>query len=441
MRCSSQKGCPTPRDVSPVMPKLLIVSDLFPPQFAPRIAYIVRYLCREGWDVEVVTEEIESPLQSSAHGKVFSDCLPPCPIHSLPLRKRYGTLASLWQTLSKQKNRRMMRAIEKRVKVAQFDGIMGFTYRTFPLEIVARLGRKYHKPIWMDCRDIVEEYSRYDFLPRPLWGGGSWTHPLMELLQRWFICQRTRALRQADLISTVSSWHQSVLQSLHPQKRVHCLLNGYDETLFIPTPYPQKGEKITLLFTGRLLSLSMRDPSLLFEALAAPSLQSWVESEALEIHWYTDPQSKQTLQQLLASYPPCVGRLQKFFSMVPFEQVPALLGNASAILLLGNKETPHGPHGMVSTKLFEAMAMRRPILLVRSDEALVEQALQEYGDATAAREVDQVEEFLLRLIRRHLSPEGIVCTAPLNHAEPFSRCHMAQEIVQLWQELLQERRA
>lgn len=41
------------------MNKLLIICDMFPPAFAPRMGYLCKYLTHMGWEVTVVTEYIE----------------------------------------------------------------------------------------------------------------------------------------------------------------------------------------------------------------------------------------------------------------------------------------------------------------------------------------------------------------------------------------------
>ena len=85
----------------------------------------------------------------------------------------------------------------------------------------------------MDCRDIVEEYTLEGFLPAPL---PRWV-PMRKEAYRWlrkrFIKARTKALRAATAITTVSEWHRDLLQQLHPKQRVVCIPNGYDERLFV----------------------------------------------------------------------------------------------------------------------------------------------------------------------------------------------------------------
>ena len=40
------------------MKRVLILCDLFPPAFAPRMGYLCKYMKRAGWQPVVVTEEI-----------------------------------------------------------------------------------------------------------------------------------------------------------------------------------------------------------------------------------------------------------------------------------------------------------------------------------------------------------------------------------------------
>ena len=125
--------------------------------------------------------------------------------------------------------------------------------------------------------------------------------------------------------------------------------------------------------------------------------------------------------------------------MVPFEQVPALLQEASVVLLLGNKEEKYGPHGMVTTKLFEAMAVERPILMTRSDEGVAAALLKQYGAACAAIDVESVVDFIEKYFTQwkengYTSPKGI----DRSFVKQYSRWQMATKIKTLLLQLLQK---
>lgn len=42
--------------------KILILCDMFPPAFAPRMGYLCKYLKRAGWTPYVVTEQINENM-------------------------------------------------------------------------------------------------------------------------------------------------------------------------------------------------------------------------------------------------------------------------------------------------------------------------------------------------------------------------------------------
>ena len=191
-----------------------------------------------------------------------------------------------------------------------------------------------------------------------------------------------------------------MLQQLHPKQRVVCIPNGYDERLFVASPEEAPQLPLRIVYTGRLLSLEMRDPTLLLEALQEETLRRWVSRGAVEVHWYCDTASQQLLESLLERYSDEVRACQHFHAMVPYAEVPTLLAQADMLLLLGRREQPEGSHGMVTTKLFEAMAMRRPILMVESDESVVAQILRAHGGALAATDVAQVVQFVAHHLER-----------------------------------------
>lgn len=413
--------------------RILLLTDLLPPQFAPRITALLQRLPERDWQVDVVSEEIRGDHLGS-HGSV--ERLSSLPAHRLervtlaPTRGRslYALADALWQV----KSRRFVRHLRRHYDLTQYALIVGMSYRTFPLPAVARLARQTGLPAVMDCRDIVEEYTPEGFLPAPL---PRWL-PLRKEAYRWlrrqFIKARTKALRAASAITTVSEWHRDQLQQLHPEQRVVCIPNGYDERLFVASPEVAPQLPLRIVYTGRLLSLEMRDPTLLLEALQESSLSRWVRRGAVEVHWYCDNASQQLLESLLGRYSDEVRACQHFHSMVPYAEVPKLLAQADILLLLGRREQPEGPHGMVTTKLFEAMAMRRPILMVESDESVVAQILRAHAGSLAATDVAQVVQFVTDHLERLERGEVLPVDTFTDHYQQYTRAAMAEAFAQLF---------
>ena len=122
--------------------------------------------------------------------------------------------------------------------------------------------------------------------------------------------------------------------------------------------------------------------------------------------------------------------------MVPYAEVPALLAQADMLLLLGRREQPEGPHGMVTTKLFEAMAMRRPILMVESDESVVARLLSAHGGTVAATEVAQVAQFIAHHLERLERGERMPADAFTEEYKQYTRASMASSFAELFASLI-----
>lgn len=413
--------------------RILLLTDLLPPQFAPRITALLQRLPGDDWQVDVVSEEIREEHLGS-HGSVEQkSSLPAHRLERVPLAPRRGrALYALADALWQVKSQRFVRHLRQHYDLTQYALIVGMSYRTFPLPAVARLARQTRLPAVMDCRDIVEEYTPEGFLPAPLPRWVPLRREAYSWLRRQFIKARTKALKAATAITTVSEWHRDQLQQLHPEKQVVCIPNGYDERLFVAQPEEAPQLPLRIVYTGRLLSLEMRDPTLLLEALQAEALSRWVQRGAVEVHWYCDNASQQLLESLLERYSDEVRTCQHFHAMVPYAEVPTLLAQADMLLLLGRREQPEGPHGMITTKLFEAMAMRRPILMVESDESVVAQNLRAHGGALAATEVAQVVEFVAHHLERLERGEVLPIDTFTEHYKQYTRAAMAEAFAQLF---------
>lgn len=372
--------------------KILFLCDLFPPQFAPRAMSVVKHFVNWGAECVVVTEEITEERDSS-HGKVFdsmSDC---CPTYRFPLRKRNNRSEALRQALWQEKDKSFAKTIKKRLNISDFSLIFAFTFSEFPLKAAQILATESKIPWIADCRDIYEQYNGYRFLPRltkpiPLLG------PFYRLLRHHLVSCRNRCLHDANAVSTVSQWHKKILsRELSPRQRpVFCIYNGYDENLFIPQHHCS--DSFFIVFTGRLMNLGMRNPRILFEALENNKIRKILTEGRLRVRWYVDKKSQELLHNLLKDFSGIVGSIQEFLPMVPFEKVPDCLSNASIILLINNKESKDGPHGIVSTKIFEAMAMEKPILSIPGDGAISDRLLKRSEMAKIASNSDEIIEFI-----------------------------------------------
>ncbi len=417
------------------MKRLLVLADLFPPAFAPRIAYLCKYLPQFDWDPYVITEELPPAYvnRKSAHGNVFASFESHLPVTRIDLTgQTMHSLRFAKELLFESKEKLFYKQAKPLATELKPHAILALAYRKFPFATAERLASELSIPWIADCRDIIEQYPGNSFLPSDVSAAGPFKNLLLSRLKRRFITLRNRRIEHANMLVTVSPWHQEQLSHVNP--RCELIYNGFDPELFYPQH--QKTEQFIICFAGRLMSLEMRDPSMLIEALNAPELQAIRQEKKIELHFYVDDMSRQILQKLMDAAG--LSELTQFKPMVPAMQLPSVLSQASIILHLSNKETTKGPHGIVSTKLFEALAMEKPLLMLRSDEAIGEQIIQTSRAGLAARHTKQVIDYIVQNYAQW-KQEGYTHLSNYDRAfvAQYSRIEQAKQYASLFDHLTQ----
>ncbi len=403
--------------------RILLLCDMFPPDFAPRMGYLVHYLKILGHSVTVVTESME---ETGSFAFLREDTeVHACRFPSL-FKAHFGL---------RNKKRTIYDLSSRLCANRPFDLLLCSTYRTFPLSAAARLARRYDLPWMADLRDLIEQYPDCGFIARPL--------PDVKGLEQWFgrlfgltqIQKRNRLLRQADALSTISPWHTELLKHVVPQPdHVAWIANGYDPDLYAFSA--QSATTFDILYTGRLISTRLRDPSLLLQAVEKGRHEQAPWAQATRLVFYSDRHSQQQITELAARIAPglSVSTPEKPDADAPVQlhdyiasnELPKVMNHASVLLVLTNRDqaqTPPGlsdtpaaelarthlyrpwrwffqksadrkPQGVLTTKLFEALGVEKPILCIRNDHGPIAALLRESGQGLAADTVAEVEEYL-----------------------------------------------
>ena len=71
------------------------------------------------------------------------------------------------------------------------------------------------------------------------------------------------------------------------------------------------------------------------------------------------------------------------------------LHRSAISLLLTNKASANGAHGIMTTKFFEVLGVEKPVLCVRSDEECLAQVIRETNSGIAATSAEEVIAFIL----------------------------------------------
>lgn len=359
--------------------RLLVLADPYgKPSFAPRLRYLSDYLTRQGWDVDIYTEQWDRLFFEHNY-----------PITEIQLYKgERGSLRymvnwgfkSIWSLLFDWKNRAFCKAVRKLTAGKPYDALLCTTFSTFPLPAAKKLAEEKHIPLYCDLRDLDEQVGGTQYQSHRQW----WTRPFRLWYRDVNIRRRNRVLHKATAITTVSPWHVEFLHRINPH--THLIYNGYNPKMHYFEAIPT--ERFIVSYIGRLYGPSFQDPTLLLEALRLLK----EEMPELQLLIHTDPQGQQRMGALAKSYG--ISNLTDIQGYVGIDTVPELYRKSSVCVVLSNKADAEGPKGMMTTKFFEIIGTEKPLLLVRSDEAHLAAAIQQTNAGVAATEVGQVVAFL-----------------------------------------------
>lgn len=409
--------------------KLLIMCDMFPPAFAPRMGYVCKYMQKAGWQPVVITEQINENMFA------FLDSI--TDVTYISYYSATGRISKrlewLWVMLLDfffaYKDRKMYAAACKKAGEGGFAGVLCSTYRTFPLPAAQRIAKRFHLPFVADLRDIIEQFAGNEYI--------SHTIQVHSLLDKWIIAAfrrkllngRNKVIRTADFLTTVSPWHVTMLQSYNPN--VQLIYNGYDPELFYPDTIPTPTFRLT--FTGRMVSLATRDPRLLFEAIRILADEGTIRPETFRVEWYMDEASRMLIEPMVAQYG--IENYMDYCGYVAADKIPGILNRSSVLLQLANRMDNNGPKGIMSTKLFEAFAVQKPLLCVRSDESYLEETIRKARAGVSARTVDDILPFLRHQYAEWEKNGYTTIDVDMEVVESFSRWKQADQFMQLFTEL------
>lgn len=410
------------------MKKVLIISDLFPPAFGPRMGYLTKYLKTFGWEVVVVTEQIED--------QTFAFMADQCKVEAIDFYKsaKYRSLRWLFvflgELLFKYKSRKLYRTAMKELKDGSFDLILSSTFRSFPLWAALKASKKAGLPLVVDIRDIIEQYTGYEFIAQTLPDIPGIKPFIDTLFKRASLSERNNTLRAADQVVTISPWHVTILKEYNPETSL--IYNGYDPELFYPA-HTTSGRFI-ISYTGRLLSLSMRNPVLLLKALKRLSDDGVISDADCRVEWYVDKASEDILKKESSLYG--LLNFMDFMGYVPATKIPEILNQSSILLVLTNKADENGPKGIMTTKFFEFLAVEKPILCVQSDEDCLEQVINETNSGLAAKNEDEVYEFIHQQYNEWKRTGQTYTNINKEKVTAFSRKEQALQFIRIFEKAL-----
>ncbi len=426
----------------PVVKRVLFISYAFPPTGGAgvqRSTKFVKFLPRHGWLPTVLTVANPSvPVQDHQLASEISLDIPV--LRSRTWEPGYGLKRQLvnhqrsgpsllgWiralamgvlqpdpQILWNSTARRMASRHLQLIKHAAIF-VTGPPFSSFLLG--CQLKKQFGLPLTLDFRDEWALVSRHMENHRP----GHWSRYRQSQMRR-------RALQAADaVLATTKSSAQALAaecQAVRARPRVECIYNGFDidDLRHIPSidenSTPQS--RWRLVYTGTLWNLTDIEP--LVNALQRIRPNDSPPSMELEVAGRCTESQCQILKRIDSSQ--CLVRQ---YGYLPHEHSLAIAATADT-LLLTLADQP-GAERVVPAKLFEYMALRKPILaIVPAGET--RDILEKYSPASIfhPRDTESLATWLVQQLTRALH-DSDYCDAN-DYLEQFSRSNQTAQLASL----------
>lgn len=234
----------------------------------------------------------------------------------------------------------------------------------WPLHLAGVIAKKRFKKRWI--ADYRDQFSGNHFFP-----GNFFTRFLEHRLEKWM-------LKFADGVLAISEPMQEYYQAFH--SNVFCISNGYDAELFRQAEMALKENEVkasgkVIRYMGTLSA--ERVPSVFLEALRALDTAF---REKLTVEFYGERNIAEVL--IKRDFPDLI-HLISFKGIVPYREAIRLMLEADALLFQETSPqkvaNTHSARGTLTTKLFEYLASKKPIIAEVSPTSLMAELIFESG--------------------------------------------------------------
>ncbi|WP_373839583.1 glycosyltransferase [Methanospirillum sp.] len=246
------------------------------------------------------------------------------------------------------------------------------------------LSKKYNIPWVADYRDLWCDNPGYSY------------SKVREKIESSF---EKKTLLNSDIITTVSNPLVNLLKQRFKDRHIDCIPNGFDERIL-----SRKGDtdrQFTIVYTGRLYQ-GKQDPEALFIVLSRFIRREIVDPSYIRIHFFGD--NDLWLIQLVNNYN--LQDIVTFHGQVKHEEALTAQKSAQILLLLTWNDPAH--EGIITGKVYEYLASRRPILAIgHENEKDLKKLLEQTGTGVQITSVEVLEEYLLNAYKEFIST-GVV---------------------------------
>lgn len=249
----------------------------------------------------------------------------------------------------------------------------------WPTHLAGRLVKSRFDKLWV--ADYRDQFSGNHILR-----GSAVSRAIEVWLERWLI-------KTADHVVAISGPMREYYQLFHPE--VTCIENGYDEGVFEQARariHEQGIKSASVEFVIRYMGTITADriPVAFFHALAQVNQQP---GRRVVAEFYGE---SSLLRKALPELVPLAGPFVRFCPQLPYLVAIQTVLTADALFFIETSDfSSHSARGVLTTKLFEYLAARKPVVAEISARSLAAQYIQRSGLGVVVSE--KSDELLLGL--------------------------------------------
>jgi glycosyltransferase involved in cell wall biosynthesis len=286
----------------------------------------------------------------------------------------------------------------------------------WPTHLAGRLAKTRFGKLWV--ADYRDQFSGNHILR-----GSAMSRPIEVWLERWLI-------KTADHVVAISGPMKEYYERFHPD--VTCIENGYDEGVFEQaraTIHDQTVKNPDDEFVIRYMGTITADriPAAFFRALAQVNQNP---GRRVVAEFYGE---STLLRKALPEAVPQAGPFVRFCPQLPYMGAIQGMLTADALFFIETSDfSSHSARGVLTTKLFEYLAARKPVVAEITDRSLAAQYIKQSGlGVVVSEDAAEILRGLESLRAEEFKPE--IDDVFIN---ALSRQVKAQELEQLFHRLV-----
>jgi glycosyltransferase involved in cell wall biosynthesis len=279
--------------------------------------------------------------------------------------------------------------------------------------LIARSLKLRHKVPWFaDMRDlwVDDHYRKRTFFKKGI----------LRFLER-------KVLQDADLVITVSRpWADRIAESMNGQKKVVVIENGFDDEDFKDMAYT-RNDKFTISYTGKL-NREHQKMHIFLKALSGLLADNRIDRSKLLVKFYLTGYDRPDIKGLARTYD--IADVIEEPPTVRYKKSLEAQRSSDALLLIQWQGV--GKDGWYSSKVYDYLGARRPILALAEKGSVIERLINDTASGLVADDPETIQYAVLAMYDEYIKNGYVAYAGKEDRILKCTRRRRAEELAALF---------